>query len=302
MSDCKRIDKRTLDKLLSISDWTEKQLPQIELNNHNDFMKVTIEIGNHIRFLLLIGLSLVPSPDTGKETGFEKSKAPIVGFIVRIFKLYDTLSYHVSRNQGDISNIFIRPIWEAYIKMMYLMNNPESTQNFIEGSYKSDKEMYEDLKPKLDKEELDDQGIRILESIERTLKDEELEIEELLLKKSGDWKLDGKTFREIAKEIQPDNFYSFIFGNSSSFIHGDWRDLSTYHLLEEKGKYFPNPEYKDVDPRYLLPVSVICLHAIYNYSLWARTDPDKFFLPIIKTVEDGVRYIDSKHDKWRNSD
>jgi hypothetical protein len=299
MPNSQQANSDLIEKVNNTKLWVENELPSLPLSTHNDFMNATVEACKNLRILFLFGISLDSIQNGKPQDGFTKEQAPIVGLMVRIWKLYDMMCYHVSQNHGEISSMFIRPIYEAYIKVMYLIANPTSYESFIRTSYKSDIEMYKDLKPKEEEGSLDQAGTKILRRIESLMDRDNLDIEELLQINHSGWRFDGKDFRTISKEILPDNFYTFIFSNSSSFIHGDWRDIRKSHLAEENRRYYPDPETDPVDPRYILPISIIIIKALSAYTHWASTDPDNFMEDILVKAEEGIRYIDEKFEAQR---
>jgi len=279
-----------INKIQEIQKWIKanKELPDFQ-NNDNKYMSFAVEMGNHLRYLMLVSASL---RHEGQD-GYNKEDAVIGGLFVRLYKLYDTLCFHVAENHGEIVQIFVRLIFETSKTLEYLIENGKtSIENFIFISYKATKEQYEDLLDKKFSRELSKIEQRILSNIERQFKEDKIDIKKLL--KNKNWKLDGKVFKDRLK----DKFaYSYVFASASSNVHGDWRDLIANHLIYKNGVYFPNLEHDSVDPRYICPMSIACLNALVKFLTWNNTDPDEFIISTAKELENLVRKFDADHER-----
>ena len=285
--------KEIINKIQKIKTWIDKNqgLSDFQKSN-NKYMDFAVEIGNHIRYLMFISAGLIPE---GK-TGYNKQDAVIVGLFVRLCKLYDTLCLHVAENHGEIVQIFVRLIFETSIKIEYLIKNDKNpVENFIFTSYKATKEQYEDLLEKEKSRGLIEIEKRILLKIKGQLEEDEIDVTKLL--KNKDWKLDAKTFKDILRELNFESAYSYIFGSGSSYVHGDWKDLRANHLRCKNGIYSPELKYDRVDPRYICPMSVVCLDTLVKLLVWNKSDPDKFIISIAKKLEELVRKFDADHEK-----
>jgi len=278
-----------------------KTLPDFKKNN-NEYMKFAVESSNNVRYLMFVAAGMISE---GKD-GYNREDAVIVGLFVRLCKLYDTLCWHAAENHAEIVQIFVRLIFESSINLEYLMTNgKKSIENFIFISYKATKENYEDLIKKKEGRELTGIEKRILAKIERQLQEDEVDIEKLCTNKN--WRVDGKSFKNILKELNFEGAYSYIFGNGSSYVHGDWKDLKANHLDYKQEQYYPRLEHDRVDPRYLCPASVICLDALVEFLKWNKSDADNFVISTAIGMNSLIRNFDAQHEKdlqeaWRGDD
>ncbi|MGD9200719.1 MAG: hypothetical protein PVI26_04075, partial [Chitinispirillia bacterium] len=99
------------------------------------------------------------------------------------------------------------------------------------------------------------------------------------------WRLDGKTFRDILKEVydQP-ILYSTIFSAFSDAIHGQWKDIRGNNLRKKKDKYLPYLDYYPTDQRWLNWPSLITLDICRCYLEFNSMSPKEIFLPILNSL------------------
>ncbi len=84
--------------------------------------------------------------------------------------------------------------------------------------------------------------------------------------------------------------YPFLFGQGSSFIHGNWYEMSIYNI-EKHGRYYvPNLEFAVPDPR-ILPVTVSVLQTTGDFVEWNKSDPDNYIRPIIKSLMNKSKFL-----------
>ena len=56
-----------------------------------------------------------------------------------------------------------------------------------------------------------------------------------------------------------------VLGSGSHHIHGDWYEISVYHLDREGRYYTPNLSFADPDPRLTCSLTHICLRTLLTY-------------------------------------
>ncbi len=291
------MSEEIIKKLEEIGQWLKENESIESCKTNNDFMRLAVDVSNHVRFLMVIASGMIPQ-ETFK--GYDKESAVIVGHFVRLYKLYDSASLHVSKNHGEIAAIFTRLFFETSTRMAYLIKKGSaSIQNFIFISYQSDKEILNDILEKQSKRQLIPIEERILKGIRRRLQEDGIEEKRLLSNKQ--WKLDGKDFREIMKDVDLGHQYAYGFGSQSSPVHGNWRDIRAHHLTFKDAVYTPEWEYDSVDPRNITPLSVIATDAIGSFLSWNKTDSDGFVSKYAKDVGAYAIRLDQFHEKTLNS-
>jgi len=291
--------EKIIKEVEEIDKWIDLCFQRGDLLDYNSLMDIGIQTANHIRKLSIITIgSMTEDEHHQGDKNFELCDAVIVGHLVRIFKLYDQLSYFISQNKGEISSIFSRLIFETFVIMKYLIIKGEpSIKNYIKVSFKSTIKEYDFIKNIERKRELSDIENRIRYKIENRLRNVELDPTELL--NNRNWNLDNLTFKDIVNFLidnDPDGLnwersYLFVFGSSSAFIHGTWYDIEISHLTKVDGKYFPKMEYDKVDPRYILPQSIFPTRACIDFLKWRKSDPVNFLTNIFLKIEKLLLYL-----------
>jgi hypothetical protein len=288
-----------INELTELEKWIESCYKRSNLHEFNPLMTVSIEIANHIRELsvLTIGTLTEDEFENAKE-GFDLSKAVIIGHLVRIYKLYDQLSFFVANNKGEISSIFSRLLFETFVSLKYLIIKGESSiNNYIKVSFKSTIKQYAYIKELESQRELIDIEKRIIRKVDNRLTNVGLNANELINNK--DWRLDGLTFRgiiEFLKKNDDSKFnwnlaYNFIFGNMSSSVHGTWYDIEIHHLENKNGEYFPKYSYTKVDPRYILTDSFMPIESCIAFLNWRKTDPDNYIKNVLFKIRDLLGFL-----------
>jgi hypothetical protein len=273
-----------IQEVKEIQKWTERCHKRSDLHDFNTLMNLGVDIGNHLRKLLLICIHTTREDEsTDKEILFDLRGGVIVGHLVRIYKLYDQLVYFVAENKGEISQLFYRPMFEAFVTMRYLLlRGNKSIDNFIKVSFQSAMKDYEHIKRFEPTRSLTNIEKRITQSIEAQIR--RANLDPIVLARNKNWKLDGLTFKGLLDYLSKNDpdpkewnmTYSFLYGSSSSFVHGSWHDIEFYHLKKSDGKYSPKVTYGRVDPRFILPQGFIPIMAGKQFLRWRKSDPDNF--------------------------
>lgn len=288
-----------LEEIQKINSWVESCSKRGDLLDYNNLMSIGVELGNHIIKLTLLCSGLLTKDEAeSKDFSLQLHDAVIAGHMVRIYKLFDQLVYFVSKSKGEISSIFSRLLFESYAIMKYLMlNGKESIDSFIKTSFKSTMKNYNYVKEQEKKRELTNIEKRMIEKIENRIKLVNLSIDNLLNNKN--WKIDNRSFSDILNFLQINDEngfpwelgYSFLFGSGSAFVHGTWYDIQVNHLEEIGDGFLPKYTYDSVDPRYILPASIIPVKACKDYLVWRNVDPDKFVLNILDKIYDLLGFL-----------
>ncbi|MBI3586595.1 MAG: hypothetical protein HY088_05655 [Ignavibacteriales bacterium] len=279
--------------------WVDACYKRSDLHEFNTLMQLGVETGNHLRKLAVVTFGSMTEEEAaaGEET-FELHDAVIVGHMVRIYKLYDQLVYFVGEDKGEIASIFSRLLFETYVIMKYLIvKGNSSIDNFIKISFKSTIKQYDYLKGIEAQRRLTEIETRIIQKIENRL--DIIGLDASVLSANKSWRLDGLSFKGIVDYLsQRDSnsrfwalSYDFLYSNMSSFIHGLWYDLETNHLDRHGDRYSPKGTYDRVDPRYILPASLIPVIACKEFLAWRRSDPDNFLTGVLDKIFDLLMFL-----------
>ena len=268
--------KNIMEHLSKIEAWIDFNSPPPVFETNTAFMKFAVEIMNRCLNLLRIGVAASPDADTASR-GYTKHRAIIVGHMIRLTKLYEGVIIHICSHHQELAHIFFRLISETAIRMEYLITSKDkkkSCRSFILTSNRPEKDMLQDLKNKAKQQTPTPIEKRMMRSILSCLQRDGITQKELLKMKNKDWNLDGKNFREIMKVFDLDSMYSYGFGIASHYVHGDWRDIDSYHLEQDGRYYTPKFDFTEPDPRSTCPVTHICLDSLLKYLKWNKSDPD----------------------------
>ena len=296
---------KILQNLNAIETWIDDNWPPpSDFNSDDEFMRFAVEIMNGCLYLLKV--STASSPDAkAASKGYTKHKAIIVGHMVRITKLYEGTLIHISQRQFELAVIFFRLIFETAIRTEYLIKSKskkKSCRSFILSSYRSDRETLQDLNAEAKKDLpnqakkglLNQVGDRIRRKIKSRLRDDRISQTELM--SNTIWNVDGKNFRDMMKELGYERWYSYGFGGGSHHIHGDWYEISVYHLDREGRYYTPNLDFAAPDPRLTCSLTHICLRALLIYLEWNKSDPDRVIIPVVVKLFELNRTFDNIHE------
>lgn len=289
--------------------WIDLSYKSNDLHDFNRLMELGIESGNHIiKLLILSSGTLTEDEHTNNITDFDLNDSVIVGHFVRIFKLYDQIVYFISENKADMACIFSRLLFESYARMKYLiLNDKNSIDSYLKTSFKTTLDQYKYLKNKAHDRELFPIEKRMINKIENRINFIEIPLDELLKNKTRN--LDNKTFQGILNYLEQndkgnftwDHTYSFLFGSWSEFVHGSWYDLEINHLRKKGKRLEPKYEYCKSDPRYILPVNTLPIHACIDFLRWRKTDPGEKLINILEKLLKLQNFLDTMDEYRINS-
>lgn len=280
--------KKVFQDLESMKSWINKPVPA-EFKSNNDYMRFIMKLMSCTHYLLKISVSMAPNQEVAKR-GYTKHKAIVVGHQVRLVKLFHGFTDHFSKKQLELALILVRLIYECTIKLEYLLKAKRSTfSNYIFTSYRAEKEILQKLNDIKKQRPLTNIEKVIIKKIKNRLKKDKISIKRLFANKH--WNLDGKDFRQILVSLNKEADYSFLFGQGSSYIHGNWHEMSIYNI-EKRGRYYvPNREFDVPDPQIALPVIVLVLQTTEDFVKWNKSDPDNYIRPIIKSLMNKSEFL-----------
>jgi Family of unknown function (DUF5677) len=201
-------------------------------------------------------------------TGFSLDDAPILGLLTRIWKLLKEIVIYHEKNNAEIISILERPLIEASITAQYLLINDTSVlEDYRKCSYKDRLRILRELEERshfFDTKA----GKRLLKSVQEKMELEKFTEEDFKVQKRNRWKLQGKTFFDIFKEITDENLYKYTYGMMSESIHGSWNESMDWCLQKNEDSTFSvYPFYHQADVRYICPTIKFCNDP---YKLWLK--------------------------------
>lgn len=187
-------------------------------------------------------------------SGFSIDDAPILGLLVRIWKLLNEVIACYERDNAEIISILERPLIEASVVASYLMSHGDGViVDYRKCSYKSRLRILRDLENGSAFYETK-MGKWLLNSIQEKMAFEGMENEDFAEQKKNGWRLQGKSFYQIFSEIEHRDLYAATYGMMSETIHGSWNESMDWCLVKEDDKTFKAfPFHHSADIRYVSP-------------------------------------------------
>lgn len=187
-------------------------------------------------------------------TGFDLRDAPILGLLVRVWKLLKEVIRYYEQDNAEILSILERPLIEASVVATYLMESEDAViEDYRKCSYKDRLRILRDLEGGSKFFETK-AGQRLLHSVRRKMQEESLDASSFAEQKKNRWKIQGKSFYDIFAHVGNEDLYSCTYGMMSESIHGSWNESLDYCLSRnEDGTYAAYPFHQPADIRFVSP-------------------------------------------------
>ena len=200
--------------------------------------------------------------------GFSLDDAPILGLLTRIWKLLKEIVIYYEKNNAEIISVLERPLIEASITAQYLLIKDAAViEDYRKCSYKDRLRILHELKEGSRFFETK-AGNRLLKSVQEKMDIENFTEDDFKHQKKNRWKLEGKTFFDIFKEITDEDLYKYTYGMMSESIHGSWNDSMDWCLQKNRDSTFSvYPFYHEADVRYICSTIKFCNNP---YRLWLK--------------------------------
>lgn len=186
--------------------------------------------------------------------GFDLDDAPILGLLVRVWKLLKEILKYYEQDNAEIISVLERPLIEASVVATYLMQNDNTVvEDYRKCSYKDRLRILRDLEsgsPFFETKA----GKRLLKSVREKMINENLTTEDFGEQKKNRWKVQGKSFYDIFSLVEHADLYACTYGMMSESIHGSWNESMDYCLYRNQdGTYSAYPFFQPADIRFVSP-------------------------------------------------
>jgi hypothetical protein len=203
---------------------------------------------------------------------YDINESTIVGAIARIVKLYKECVHLFKEKNDDVLGLIIRPLFETTIIVRYLIvSGANSQKNFRLVSYKSRFQNYKKLIADENLQEVP-AAKRLLEKLNTKIERDGFTIQDLEDEQASGgrkWKLDGKSFYDIHKEVGDENHYSFVYGVGSDSVHGNWQEINDYHLTGKYQNHYSGfLNYEDPKCITIIPIIDFIMNSFSEYLEW----------------------------------
>jgi hypothetical protein len=187
--------------------------------------------------------------------GFPLEDAPILGLLVRIWKLLKEVVRYYEADNAEIISILDRPMLEAAVIATYLLNNgPAVMEDYRKCSYKDRLRILRDLKTGSAFYNTKS-GQRLLKSVQEKMAFENLTEQDFQTQKANKWRLQGKSFYDIFSEVEHANLYAATYGMMSESVHGSWNESMDWCLSQNgDGTFSAFPFSHSAELRYVSPM------------------------------------------------
>lgn len=199
-------------------------------------------------------------------SGYSLDDAPIIGLLVKVWKLLKEIVAYYEAGNAEIISVLERPLVESAVTASFLLKSDSSViEDYRKISYKDRLRILRDLKSGSAFFE-SKAGKRLLVSVEEKMLLEGFDENSFEVQKRNHWKLQGKNFFEIFKEVEDEKMYTHTFGMMSESIHASWNDSLDWCLHRKEDNTFDVfPFYNPPDIRYLTTTLVFCNRP---FKLW----------------------------------
>lgn len=188
-------------------------------------------------------------------TGFSLSDAPVLGLLVRIWKLLKQALRYYEEENAEFTAILERPIIEASVVATYLLsNNDKVIEDYRRCSYKDRLRILRNLN---DGSEFlkTKSGQRLVASVREKLTIDGFDENSFDVQRKNKWRLQGKNFYSIFDEVVGGELYASSYGMMSESIHGSWNESMDWCLIRnDDGTFGPYPFFHLPDIRYVTPL------------------------------------------------
>ena len=178
-------------------------------------------------------------------TGFSINDAPILGLLIRTWKLLKLIVWICKEDSAEFAAIAERSLIEVAVTATYLLRSDKSTiEDYRRCSFRNRVRMLEDAASGSEYYR-SKAGRRLVRSIKEKLAREELDEHSFEAQVRKRLRVRGKTFYEIFKEVVPEDLYAVAYGTFSESVHGSWQEVLGFSLQGNVARGF-SPLYESL--------------------------------------------------------
>ena len=160
--------------------------------------------------------------------GFSIDDAPILGLLVRTWKLLKLIIWIYKEDSAEHAAIAERSLIEVAVTATYLLRSDGSTlEDYRRCSYRNRFRILQEAASEPEYFRLQP-GQRLLRSINEKLRLEGLDEHSFEEQIGNDWRVQGKTFHQIFKEVIGEDLYAVAYGTFSESVHGLLEDVRSF--------------------------------------------------------------------------
>jgi len=249
------------------------------IDDISDALKTGIFFNNYLKELSEL-TSYIIDPSKEDCISYCINDGTIAGLFVKIVKCHNEIITAYLNKKGDVVMWLTRPLYEAFVLMKYLIvKGKDSQRNYRLISYRNRYKRFAECKKRnsgIDKVMLTKFNVAI-----KVDGFSEIDFEREDSQPTGKkWKLDGKNFNELHREVEDQNSYSYVYGTLSEFIHSGWGEVRQFSLTQySEDKFIAKLEYYDnMEIRFITPTNSIVLEAAAEFLNWSEREDEVIIL------------------------
>lgn len=231
------------------------------------------------------------------STGFPLQDAPILGLLVQTWKLLKLIIWLYQESKLEFIPIAERSFIEVSVTAAYLLKCDHSViRDYRLCSFKNRLAILEQLETNPDLS-ASKAGQRLQKSIREKLASETLNPTSFDIQKNNRWRIQGRHFYEIFREVMGEELYPVVYGASSGSVHSSWHDLMDLTLFQlDDGTFLPNDTLHTAD---IANLSMILPFSIEPFRLWVKRieADDEYVVDVLNWVERMNLHIFRKLDQ-----
>ncbi|MBA7546920.1 hypothetical protein ES705_39321 [subsurface metagenome] len=270
-------------------------------SSEDEFCSYGVELLKEF-FSISISISSIERRDSKNElVPYNKEEAALIGNLVRFNKLGSAFLEQITKKRLETSMIFFRCLAETYINLKYFLKfkDQHTLRHYIKHSLRQEMQLIEKIKSNIaGKDEVLHIEQRMMDSINRAFETSDFDFEEI----NNSTKWESKVKKRVFEIIDP-MFYSFIYGNASHSVHGNWQDLISMHLKKVDNGFIPKSEWTSPRLQVINSLTILACDLLENYSVEVLPDSDEKneLLEAIKSLGNRCLILDKQHELFVQS-
>jgi hypothetical protein len=267
-----------------------------QFTTEEEFSGLAIKLFKEITSIIIVVSSIYKSIN-GNSIPYLKEEAALIGNLVRYCKISKVYTEQLVKERSEICYILSRSLIETYINIKYFLkfNDKNTLSHYIKNSLKIEKRLLDRIRGKISENgEYLHIEKRMIDSIQRTFAASGFNEDEI----SNSSKWEEKIKKRLNEIISPDVY--FIYEISSHFVHGNWQDLISHHLIAENEGFFPNPEWTYPSSKLIFPYIMLSCDLVKNYSEELLPDSESKMILIerIQNILNHAIRLDILHEQF----
>ncbi len=278
----------------------ELNLDELKNSKHEGtFNNIGVELLKEAGSYTCVVASILPVD----KRAWSRDEAILGGLLVRLYKLLSALLDQTCQHRRDTTAVIGRLAFECVINIQFLIKNadPEMFEAFILYSLKHERRLRVTITENIEKRGGQVLPIekRMLASIESSIKDSGVNIEDIKQEKWKNWSDSNLYIR--ANDVGLGKAYLGMISGPSQSVHGNWRDLQFYHLEEVENGYKPNLEWSMPRPQLLFAIGTITVDTLIKYLDYLIDNGQKQLCDKLLDLRERIVLADREHERYLSS-